>query len=180
MRRAGVVAAPSCASLMRACIWLLLLLAVPAQVQSEPVSFAGKQIKLMIGYSPTGYGYDTYGRLIARHLGKYLTGNPAIIPQNRPGAGSLNLANYLYNAAARDGTEIAIVGRGVAMEPLIGATQTKFDSRNFVWIGSMNNEVSGLFIRRGAARGVRRRHARSGAPRRGRKDGPRARLPRRR
>jgi hypothetical protein len=94
---------------------LLLLLAAPAQ--AEPVSFAGKQIKLMIGYSPTGYGYDTYGRLIARHLGKYLPGNPAIIPQNRPGAGSLNLANYLYHAAAKDGTEIAIVGRGVAMEP---------------------------------------------------------------
>jgi hypothetical protein len=62
---------------------VLLLLAAPAQAQPEPVSFAGKQIKLMIGYSPTGYGYDTYGRLIARHLGKYLPGNPAIIPQNR-------------------------------------------------------------------------------------------------
>jgi tripartite-type tricarboxylate transporter receptor subunit TctC len=135
---------------MRACIWLLLLLAVASHAQSEPVSFAGKQIKLMIGYSPTGYGYDTYGRLIARHLGKYLPGNPAIIPQNRPGAGSLNLANYLFNAAARDGTEIAIVGRGVAMEPLIGAAQTKFDSRNFVWLGSMNNEVSGFFVRQGA------------------------------
>ena len=138
------------ARMLRACICLLLLLATSAQAQSEPVSFAGKQIKLMIGYSPTGYGYDTYGRLIARHLGKYLPGNPAIIPQNRPGAGSLNLATYLYNAAARDGTEIAVVGRGVAMEPLIGATQTKFDSRHFVWLGSMNNEVSGFFIRQGA------------------------------
>jgi tripartite-type tricarboxylate transporter receptor subunit TctC len=127
-----------------------LLLAAPAQAQPEPVSFAGKQIKLMIGYSPTGYGYDTYGRLIARHLGKYLPGNPAIIPQNRPGAGSLNLANYLCHAAAKDGSEIAIVGRGVAMEPLIGAAQTKFDSRSFVWLGSMNNEVSGFFIRQGA------------------------------
>jgi len=128
----------------------VLLAAAPPQAQAEPVSFAGKQIKLLIGYSPTGYGYDTYGRLIARHLGKYLPGNPIIIPQNRPGAGSLNLASYLYNAAAKDGSEIAIVGRGVAMEPLIGATQTKFDSRSFVWLGSMNNEVSGFFIRHGA------------------------------
>jgi len=157
MRRAGIAPARWYADALRACIGfgkllpaLLVLLAPAAQVQSEPLSFAGKQIKLMIGYSPTGYGYDTYGRLIARHLGKYLPGNPAIIPQNRPGAGSLNLANYLYNAAARDGTETAIVGRGVAMEPLIGASQTKFDSRNFVWLGSMNNEVSGLFIRQGA------------------------------
>jgi tripartite-type tricarboxylate transporter receptor subunit TctC len=132
---------------------LIALLALPAHAQtSEPVSFAGKQIKLLIGFSPTGYGYDTYGRLLARHIGKYLPGNPAIIPQNRPGAGSLNLANYLYNAAARDGTEIAIIGRGVAMEPLIGgaAAQGKFDSTRFAWLGSMNNEVSGLFIRQGA------------------------------
>jgi tripartite-type tricarboxylate transporter receptor subunit TctC len=133
-------------------VLLLAALAAPARAQTEPVSFAGKQIKLLIGYSPTGYGYDTYGRLLARHLGKYLRGNPVIIPQNRPGAGSLNLANYLYNAAPRDGSEIAIVGRGVAMEPLIGgnASQGKFDSTRFAWLGSMNNEVSGLFIRHGA------------------------------
>src|SRR5215831_13149358 len=159
MRRAAAIDAPSRAGLNRAwatvsawalCALPLLLLAAPARAQTEPVSFAGRQIKLMIGYSPTGYGYDTYSRLIARHLGKYLPGNPAIIPQNRPGAGSLNLANYLYYAAAKDGTEIAMIGRGVAMEPLIGATQTKFDSRSFVWLGSMNNEVSGFFIRHGA------------------------------
>src|SRR3989442_6086380 len=109
-------------------------LAGAAQAQTEPVSFAGKQIKLLIGFSPTGYGYDTYGRLLARHIGKYLPCHPAIIPQNRPGAGSLNLANYLYNAAAQHGTEIAIVCRGVAMQPLIGgsAAQGKFDSTKFV------------------------------------------------
>jgi tripartite-type tricarboxylate transporter receptor subunit TctC len=133
-------------------ILLVAMAATGAQAQTEPVSFAGKQIKLLIGFSPTGYGYDTYGRLLARHLGKYLPGNPAIVPQNRPGAGSLNLANYLYNAAPKDGSEIAIVGRGVAMEPLIGASasQGKLDSRKFVWLGSMNNEVSGFFIRQGA------------------------------
>ena len=116
---------------------------------AQPVSFAGKQVKILIGFSPTGFGYDTYGRLLARHLGKYLPGNPVIVPQNRPGAGSLNLANYLYNAAPKDGTEIAIVGRGVAMEPLLtgGASQGKFDSSKFAWLGSMNNEVSGFYIR---------------------------------
>src|SRR5437763_8055706 len=123
-----------------------------ALAQTEPVSFAGKQVKVLVGYSPTGFGYDTYGRLLVRHMGKYLPGNPSLLPQNRPGAGSLNLANYLYNAAPRDGTEIAIVGRGVAMEPLLGgsASQAKFDSTRFGWLGSMNNEVSGLFIRQGA------------------------------
>jgi tripartite-type tricarboxylate transporter receptor subunit TctC len=127
----------------------ILTTAAHCQTTMDPAFFAGKQIKLLIGYSPTGYGYDTYGRLLARHLGKYLPGNPLIIPQNRPGAGSLNLANYLYNAAPKDGSEIAIVGRGVAMEPLIGgpASQGKFDSTKFVWLGSMNNEVSGFYIR---------------------------------
>jgi tripartite-type tricarboxylate transporter receptor subunit TctC len=131
---------------------LLAFFAAAAQAQAEPVSFAGKQIKLLVGFSPTGYGYDTYARLLARHIGKYLPGNPAIIPQNRPGAGSLNLASYIANAAPRDGSEIAIVGRGVAMEPLIGASasQGKFDSTKLIWLGSMNNEVSGLFIRQGA------------------------------
>jgi tripartite-type tricarboxylate transporter receptor subunit TctC len=135
-----------------ALLLLAAFFATAAQAQTEPVSFAGKSIKLLIGFSPTGYGYDTYGRLLARHIGKYLPGNPTIIPQNRPGAGSLNLASYMANAAPRDGSEIAIVGRGVAMEPLIGgsAAQGKFDSTKFAWLGSMNNEVSGLFIRQGA------------------------------
>ena len=129
---------------------LLTIMSLHAQAgAAEPISFAGKQIKLLIGYSPTGYGYDTYGRLLARHLGKYLPGSPSVLPQNRPGAGSLNLTNYLYQGGARDGTEIAIIGRGVAMEPLIGgsASQGKFDSTKFAWLGSMNNEVSGFFIR---------------------------------
>src|SRR5882757_7920108 len=139
------------ASIIRACVSACLVVASSAaeSLAQTAVSFAGKLIKIMIGFSPTGFGYDTYGRLLARHLGKYLPGNPTIIPQNRPGAGSLNLANYLFNAAPRDGTEIAILGRGVAMEPLLGgsAAQGKFDSTRFAWLGSMNNEVSGFFVR---------------------------------
>ena len=136
-------------SLIVASLAAAMLSPARAQGAGEPVSFAGKQIKLLIGFSPTGYGYDTYGRLLARHLTRHLAGHPTIVPQNRPGAGSLNLANYLFNAAARDGSEIAIVGRGVAMEPLLGgsASQAKFDSTQFVWLGSMNKEVSGFYLR---------------------------------
>jgi tripartite-type tricarboxylate transporter receptor subunit TctC len=128
---------------------VLAVAATAARAEPAAVSFAGKQIRLSIGYSPTGFGYDTYGRLLARHLSRHLPGNPIIVPQNRPGAGSLNLANSVFNAAPRDGTEIAVVGRGVAMEPLLGGTasRAKFDSTKFAWIGSMNNEVSGFFIR---------------------------------
>jgi tripartite-type tricarboxylate transporter receptor subunit TctC len=135
--------------LIYASVAVAMCTAAHADQLNEPVTFAGKQIKLHIGFTAVNYGYDTYGRLLARYLTKYLPGNPAIIPQNRPGAGSLRLANYLYNAAPKDGTEIALIGRGVAMDPLLGGSgsNSKFDSTKFVWLGSMNNEVSGLYIR---------------------------------
>ena len=125
-----------------------LLLPASASAQDAP-NFAGKQVRIVIGYSPTSFGYDTYGRLLARYLGKYLPGHPSVVPQNKPGAGSLNLANYLYNVAPKDGTEIGVVGRGVAMEPLLGgdASKSLFDATRFNWLGSMNNEVSGFYIR---------------------------------
>src|SRR5437762_165730 len=135
-----------CTCVLQACG---VVSSVTETLAQTDVSFAGKQIKVLVGFSPTGFGYDTYGRLLARHLTKHLPGHPTIVPQNRPGAGSLNLANYLFNAAPRDGSEIAIVGRGVAMEPLLGgsASQAKFDSTQFVWLGSMNKEVSGFYLR---------------------------------
>jgi tripartite-type tricarboxylate transporter receptor subunit TctC len=128
---------------------VITLLASPALAQNAPVSFAGKQVRLLIGFSPTAYGYDTYGRLLARYLGKYLPGNPLIVPENRPGAGSLSLASYMAHAAPHDGSEIAIVGRGIAMEPILDAPHIapKFDSTTLTWLGSMNNEVGGFFVR---------------------------------
>jgi tripartite-type tricarboxylate transporter receptor subunit TctC len=130
----------------------------PAQAESANVSFAGKRINLSIGFSPIGVGYDTYGRFLAKHLGKYLPGQPVVLPQNRPGAGSLNLMNYIYNVAARDGTEIALVGRGAAMDPLLsgGTSAAKFDATKMAWIGSMNNEVAGFFLQNTApAKGLK-------------------------
>jgi tripartite-type tricarboxylate transporter receptor subunit TctC len=143
--RRAAVAAVTCA------VAVALLLFVPASVwaQGPAVSFAGKQIRLLIGFSPTAYGYDTYGRLLARYLGKYLPGDPLIVPQNRPGAGSLGLTSYMANAAPHDASEIAIVGRGVAIEPILDAPlgPPKFDATKFTWLGSMNNEVGGFFVR---------------------------------
>jgi len=130
---------------------LLSMSSATAQAQADgpPVSFAGKQIRLFVGFSPTGFGYDTYGRLLARHLASYLPGRPSVLVLNKPGAGSLNLANYIYNVAPRDGTEIAIVGRGVAADPMLNgnASNAMFDPTRFTWLGSMNNEVSGFYIR---------------------------------
>ena len=128
---------------------LLSISITTARAQDAPVSFAGKPIRLYVGFSPTGFGYDTYGRLLARHLGQHLPGGPSVLVLNKPGAGSLNLANYIYNVAQRDGTEIAIVGRGVAADPMLNrnASNAMFDATRFTWLGSMNNEVSGFYVR---------------------------------
>ena len=134
---------------MRKLVLVLCILAAQAVgACCEPISFAGKRISLYIGFSPIGFGYDTYGRVLARHLGRHLPGNPSVVPQNRPGAGSMAVANYLYNGAAKDGTEIALVGRGIAMDQLINgdSSTARFDASNFYWLGSMNNEVAGFFI----------------------------------
>jgi tripartite-type tricarboxylate transporter receptor subunit TctC len=113
------------------------------QAKAEPVTdfYRGRTVTLYIGYS-VGGGYDNYARVLARHLGNHIPGNPSILPQNMPGAGSLRALNYLYNAAPRDGTAIATFGRGLAMEPLIGSSPTQFDARKLVWLGSGSDEVS--------------------------------------
>ena len=98
---------------------LLIALSLPPDLQADSISdfYSGRQVQLLIGFSPGG-GYDAYARLLARHLGKHIPGNPVVVPQNMPGAGSLTLANYLYNVAPKDGTVIGTFSRGMAMEPL--------------------------------------------------------------
>lgn len=107
------------------------------------------KVTIFVGYSSTsGIGYDTYGRVLARSLGKYLPGNPTVTVSNRPGAGSMTLANYIANAAPKDGSEIGLIGRGVAMDRLVYGEKSpaRFDATKLQWLGSMNNEVGGFFI----------------------------------
>ena len=103
--------------------------------------YRGKTIELKIGYSDGG-GYDSYGRLLARHIGRHIPGNPTVVPLNMPGDGSLKLTNHLYNEAPQDGTVFGIIGRGIAMEPLLGGEATNFVPTKFNWLGSLNSEVS--------------------------------------
>jgi len=81
-------------------------------------------------------------RTFARHLGKHLPGNPTIVAQNMAGAGSLRSANFLYNAAPKDGTTIGMFARGLAMQPLLDDQGIQYDARKFNWIGSLSSEVS--------------------------------------
>jgi hypothetical protein len=80
--------------------------------------------------------------LLARHMSKYIPGKPAIIPKNLDGGGALRAANYMYEVAPRDGTAIATIGRGTVFAPAIGQRGANFDSTNFNWLGSANDEVS--------------------------------------
>ena len=96
---------------------------------------------MIVGYS-VGGGYDTYARVVARHMGRHIPGNPSIVVQNMPGAGSMRAANNIYNVAPKDGTAIGMFGRGIAVEPLIGTSPAQFDATKFLWLGSGTEEAA--------------------------------------
>jgi tripartite-type tricarboxylate transporter receptor subunit TctC len=114
-----------------------------ASAAADPVAdfYRGRTLTLTVGYSAGG-GYDAYARVLARHMGAHIPGNPTIVAQNMPGAGSLRAVNYLYNAAPKDGSTFGTFGRGLAMEPLIGDSAAQFDATRLTWIGSGTDEPS--------------------------------------
>ena len=124
----------------------LLLLALfqvtPASAAESVADFyKGKTVTIIIGYSPGG-GYDAYARALARHYGKFIPGQPNVIVQNMPGAGSMLSANYIYSKAPADGTAIGMFASQAALEPLFGNSEARFDPTKFSWIGSMAQEVA--------------------------------------
>ncbi len=120
----------------------LTLLASPARAAETAPFFAGKTVRIVVGFTPGG-GYDVYARELGRYLGRHIAGNPSVVVQNMAGAGSLKAVNFLYNAAPRDGTVLATFARGIVFEPLIGHLDgAQFDAPKFNWIGSVTNEVS--------------------------------------
>lgn len=113
----------------------------PGAARAAGDFYKGKTIELDVGYS-VGGGYDLYARVLARHLGQHIPGNPTIVPKNMEGAGSLRLANWLYRVAPKDGTVIGTIGRGIAFDPLLGNPGAQFQATRFTWLGSANHEVS--------------------------------------
>ncbi len=111
----------------------------PAHASVSGDFYKGRTIFVIVGFTPGG-GYDLYARLLAQHLGKHIPGNPAIVTQNMPGAGSLKAVNYLYSVAPKDGTVIGTFGREQIVAPLFG--QANFDAAKLNWIGSVTKEVS--------------------------------------
>jgi tripartite-type tricarboxylate transporter receptor subunit TctC len=130
---------------LAACLGFLSLPAAAAEGY-----YKGKTITFIIG-SAAGGGYDIYSRLLASHIGQHLDGQPRVIPQNMPGAGSIRAANYLYNAARKDGTIIGMLDEAIYLNQILGTQELRADATKFNWIGRILPNSAVLFARKGAA-----------------------------
>jgi tripartite-type tricarboxylate transporter receptor subunit TctC len=128
---------------------VMLGVASVARAQDDADFFKGKTISLLIGFGAGGED-DLWARTVARHYGKYIPGNPTIVPQNTPGAAGLLVANRLYNTALRDGTVLGMINRGIPFEPLLGGQGTHFDAQKFNWIGSPGRDTTVCAARKDA------------------------------
>jgi tripartite-type tricarboxylate transporter receptor subunit TctC len=126
-----------------------LALAEPATAQSVEDFYKGKQVSLLIGFGPGGAN-DAWARALARHMGKHIPGNPTLVPQNMPGAGTLKLANHLYNIAPKDGSVFGLINRGIPLEPLLGGDAAQFDPLKMNWIGSPDKDTTVCAARKDA------------------------------
>jgi tripartite-type tricarboxylate transporter receptor subunit TctC len=131
-------------ALLRGCIVAGMALLSPcAAIAQDAAPFEWKRLTVFIG-TTTGGGYDAYARLLARHMGKYLPGQPVATPSNRPGAGGLAMMNQLYTSGAKDGTELGVAAPGFSIDRVFYGDQSHavFDSSKFNWIGSMAQDPS--------------------------------------
>ena len=112
-----------------------------AAAQPAQDFYKDSTINLYIGF-PAGGGYDIYGRLVAKHLGGHIPGNPKIVPQNMVGAGGIRAANYLYSAAPKDGTALGIIPDTAPSEELLGTQGVAYVSKNLNWIGRITSSVN--------------------------------------
>jgi tripartite-type tricarboxylate transporter receptor subunit TctC len=120
-----------------------LLSTAPALNAPAESFFARKTITISIGYTAGG-SYDLYGRLVARHIGRHIPGQPTVVAQNMPGAGSLKAANYLYEVAPRDGTALGVVVESIALEQALSNPAAQYDAAKLTYIGRL--ATSNIFM----------------------------------
>jgi tripartite-type tricarboxylate transporter receptor subunit TctC len=113
----------------------LLCCSHSVNAQSADDFYRGKQIRLIVSFD-AGNDYDQWARLLARHLGTHLPGNPTFVVQNMPAAGGIQSANYLYNVAPKDGTVIGMIGRNLPYHALVQESGVHYDPVKFAWLGS--------------------------------------------
>ena len=131
-------------------IWtaLVAMLFAVGLARADDVSdfYKGKQITVVLGYGPGG-GYDIYARLVAQHLGKYVAGNPSVVVQNMPGAGSLRAANYIYTSAPKNGLFIGSFGRDIPLMAVLGHNSAvQFDPAKYTWLGSPSTYADDAYL----------------------------------
>ena len=142
-------------SLKQTLFALLSAAATASAAHADAVSdfYAGKEIVIQVGFGAGG-GYDTTTRLFARHFGKHIPGNPSVVVQNVPGAGSMKAANTIFNVAPKDGTALGVFGSSTALEPLFGNKAAAYDPRRFEWIGSLHRDIASCGVWKGAGQGI--------------------------
>jgi tripartite-type tricarboxylate transporter receptor subunit TctC len=116
------------------------LCAQAAGAQEIERFYAGRKVSVVIGHE-VGTGFDLYGRMLARHMGRFIPGNPTLVPENMIGVAGFAAANWLYNVAAKDGSVIAHFAHTAPFEPLLGKAAGRFDASKFSWIGNMDAVV---------------------------------------
>ena len=107
----------------------------PASVQTVDEFYRGRQIRFIVS-TTSGGDYDQWSRLVARHWGRHLPGNPVFVVQNMPGAGGIVMANHLFNQAARDGSTVGMLGRNLPLQAVMGDKNARFEPQRFNWLGS--------------------------------------------
>ena len=127
-----------------ACV--LSAVSLAAAQESVEQFYKGKQVQIVVGSSPGG-GYDTYARLLARHLGDHIPGNPAVVVQNMSGAGSNRAAGYVYSVAPKDGTVAGAIFPGAILQPLLGGPPVQHEPAKFLYLGNANSDVYVCFVR---------------------------------
>jgi tripartite-type tricarboxylate transporter receptor subunit TctC len=132
--------------LLSAAFAFALLPVIGQNLHAQEPFFKGKQIRIVVGLS-SGGGYDRAARLIARHMGKYIPGNPDLVVQNMPGAGSVTAANYVWGVAKPDGLTLLAPHNNFYLTQLSEQKEVKFDLPKFNWIGSLENDDMMIFAR---------------------------------
>jgi tripartite-type tricarboxylate transporter receptor subunit TctC len=139
----------TCRFIRRFCGALVVAVAVQvggaatASAQQDAVAafYRGRTVQAIVGYTP-GSTFELYLRVLVNHLGRHVPGNPSIVVQHMPGAGSLKATGYLGTIAARDGSVIGIINPVTTIEPMLDPVNNRFDPRSFQWLGSLNSEIS--------------------------------------
>ena len=146
------------ARLLRTCALALPLAAfafVPnASADAVADFYKDKTVTLQVGFGAGG-GYDTTTRMFARHFGNHIPGKPSVVVQNLPGAGSMIVANAIFNSAPKDGTVLGVFASSTALEPLFGNKKALYDPRKYEWIGSLHRDIASCGVWKGARQGIR-------------------------